>query len=541
MSKRIQHDLQQGTSQWHAFRAEHDGASEAPAMLGLSKYKTRNDLLRDKFAGCTDDVNAATQRLFDAGHAAEAAARPLAEHILADELYPATYSYGRLSASTDGLTMGCETAFEHKLYRQDLAESVKRFDLPDEYQAQCQQIMLVTGAERVLFVTSDGTDANWAHMFVEPDPAWQTRIVAGWAQFHADLAAYQPVEVLPAAVAAPTMQLPALSIQVTGSIKLVDNLAVFGAGLKEFIAKIPSKPSTEQEFADCKEACKRLQEAQDRLEGAKASGLAQVATVDEMVRTVDLYAELARTTRLAVEKMVAAREQQIKVEIVQKAKAIYEEHVASLTKETGGPWICIAPPDFAGAIKGKRNIPSLQNAVDTALANGKIAADASAKRIRENLSCIKADGAGYDFLFADSLALISKPIDDLRMLIKVRISDHKEKEAKRLDGEREKIRAEEQAKAAREQQAEAMRLAREQIEKERKETALQQLERDKEQAAAQVPAQGPIPEPRGIPHSPPAPAACLHDVIQTWRTDDGIPQMWACAECRLRFYPASQA
>lgn len=446
----ILHELIQGSPEWHAFRLTHNGASEAAAMFGLSEYTTRSELLRQKSTGIAPEVDADKQALFDSGHASEATARPMAEAILGESLYPVTYSYGTLSASCDGLTMGGETAWEHKLHSTDLAAAVKRGELPEEYQPQCQQIMLVTGAEQVLFMVSDGTEANCVHMMVEPDTEWFERIQAGWAQFALDLEAYQPVEVLPAAVATPTMQLPALSIQVKGEISLIDNLAVFGEGLKAFIDRIPAKPSTDQEFVDCKEACKKLQEAQDALDAAEALALGQVATFDQMKRTKALYWDLARTTRLAVEKMVAAREQTIKAEIVQKAKAIYEEHVASLTKETGGPWICLAPPDFAGAIKGKRTIASIQNAVDTALANGKITADASAKRIRENLACIKADGAGYEFLFADSLALISKPIDDLRLLIKSRIADHAAAEAKRIEAEREKIRAEERAKAERE-------------------------------------------------------------------------------------------
>ena len=35
---------------------------------------------------------------------------------------------------------------------------------------------------------------------------------------------------------------------------------------------------------------------------------------------------------------------------------------------------------------------------------------------------------------------------------------------------------------------------------------------------------------------------CQHDRIETWRTDGGPPEMWACAnpDCRLRFYPATE-
>ena len=41
-------DLIQGSPEWLAARAQYFTASEAPAMLGLSKYKTRQELLREK-------------------------------------------------------------------------------------------------------------------------------------------------------------------------------------------------------------------------------------------------------------------------------------------------------------------------------------------------------------------------------------------------------------------------------------------------------------------------------------------------------------
>ena len=50
----ITHKLQQGTPEWHAFRAAHFSASDAPAMLGESPYKTRDQLLREKKLGTTD-------------------------------------------------------------------------------------------------------------------------------------------------------------------------------------------------------------------------------------------------------------------------------------------------------------------------------------------------------------------------------------------------------------------------------------------------------------------------------------------------------
>ena len=46
ITNRITHDCQQGSPEWHALRAKHFTASEAPAMLGVSKHQTRADLLK---------------------------------------------------------------------------------------------------------------------------------------------------------------------------------------------------------------------------------------------------------------------------------------------------------------------------------------------------------------------------------------------------------------------------------------------------------------------------------------------------------------
>jgi predicted phage-related endonuclease len=446
----------QGSDDWIAFRFEHDGASEAAAALGLSKKVPRNELLNIKHTGLPKEFSAWVQeKILDHGHAVEALARPIVEEIIGEDLYPVTCSDGRLSASCDGLTLDDCIAFEHKQWAAELAASVERKELPKEHAPQCQQVLMVTGAEKLIFVVSDGTRDNLVYMWVYPDPAWFERIRAGWAQFNQDLADYVLVETIAPIVASPTLNLPAVSVQVQGSIALISNLDVFGAALKGFIAKIPEKPSTDQEFADCKSAIGKLQAAQDALDAAEANALGQIATFDEMRHTKALYFDLARITRLALEKLVTQREAAIKVEITQKSKAIYDAHVESLKAETGGPWIVLPGPDFAGAIKNKRTVASLQNAVDTALANGKIAADASAKNIRTNLACIRDYGIGYEFLFSDKLALISKPIDDLMLLVRSRIADHKAAEAKRIADETARIREEERVKAEAKAKADA--------------------------------------------------------------------------------------
>ena len=90
----------QGSPEWAAARAKHFCASEAAAAMGVSKYTTRAELLRQKATGITPEVTPDQQRLFDRGHAAETAARQLAEAITGEELAPMV-----ATLDVDGLPM----------------------------------------------------------------------------------------------------------------------------------------------------------------------------------------------------------------------------------------------------------------------------------------------------------------------------------------------------------------------------------------------------------------------------------------------------
>jgi predicted phage-related endonuclease len=208
------HDLQQGTDAWHQFRLDHFGASEAAAMLGLSKQVRRTELLHMKHTGIAREFSDwVEQHILARGHEVEAMARPHVEALIGDDLYPVTCSDGKLSASCDGLTLGQELAFEHKQYAEALFSSVKNAHVPEEHMPQCQQVLMVTGAKKLLFVVSDGTPERMATVEVMPDPAWFERLRAGWAQFERDLANYVPAEVTEAAPAgrAPETLLPSAS------------------------------------------------------------------------------------------------------------------------------------------------------------------------------------------------------------------------------------------------------------------------------------------------------------------------------------------
>ena len=444
------HNLVQGSQEWHEYRAKHFNASDAPAMLGISQYKTRSKLLQEMATGISQEFDAATERRFADGHRFEALARPIAEQIIGADLYPITASEGKLSASFDGLTLDETICFEHKtLNKNKLGEGIA-----EEYRAQMEQQLMISGAEKCLFMASkwDENDVliEERHAYYVSDQDMRDRIVQGWVQFAKDLENYQHVEVIPAAVAAPTKDLPALSIQVNGSISLISNLEKFGAQLNSFVEQIDKEPTDDQGFANAEAAIKTLQNAQDALEAAESNALAQTSDIDDMRKTVKLYADTARTTRLMLEKMVKARKESLRVDIVSKAGIEFSAHVEGLESETRPIQLNIQRPDFAAAIKGKKNLLSMHEAIDTMLRDGKYNADIVAKDVRVKLAWCKENAAGHSALFPDLQNLMSKPLEDFTLTITSRIEKLKAGEAARLEAERARMQAEATEKAERE-------------------------------------------------------------------------------------------
>ena len=455
----VTHAVTQGTPEWHALRAAHYTASEAPAMMGASKHQTRTDLLNSKKYGVTRDIDPATQRRFDAGHQAEADFRPHAEALIGAELYPATLTAEidglPLLASLDGLDMAGTMVFEHKAYNQRLAEDATVGDLGPHYYWQLEQQLLVTGADRALFVTSNGTPAQMARCWYTSVPERRTALIAGWRQFAADLASFAPTEAVAAPIAAPIADLPALMVEITGAVT-ASNLPQWREVVAARIAAIRTDLQDDQDFADAEKTVKFLADGEARIELVKAQAQAQAISIDEIFRALDDIKATMRAKRLDLDKRVKARKEAVRAEIIAARTAAYQTHWTALIERMG---LSLAWPaaDFAGAIKGKKTIASLHDACDAELARVKIAASTLADHAQAGLKRITE--AGHASLFPDRAALCIKDHDDLAAIIQTRIAQHEaalaaavqkaaEDTAKlAAEAERTKARAEAEAQA----------------------------------------------------------------------------------------------
>ncbi|PMX22729.1 MULTISPECIES: YqaJ viral recombinase family protein [unclassified Pseudomonas] len=429
------HNVAQGSAEWLALRSQHFTASEAPAMMGASKYQTRTDLLAAKKTGITPDVTPSQQFIFDKGHATEALARPLAEALIGEELYPIVGTEGNLLASMDGATMLGETLFEHKLWNESVVAQVKAGDLDPHYYWQLEQQLLVSGAERVIFVCSDGTPENFVHMEYRPVAGRAAQLIEGWKQFEADLANFEMADTPSIVVGKAPEELPALRIELTGMVT-ASNLKVFEDSALAVIDSVKTTLSTDQDFADAKKAVKWCGDVEEAVAVAKKQALSQTQSIDELFSSLDRISAHARETRLKVDKLVKAQELLVKTNIKQKAEIALADHIAAINKTLGKVTLPHVVSDFAGAMKSKRTIASLQDAVDTELARAKIDASQAADSIRLNLTSLAELAVDHAFLFSDVQQLVTKANDDLVTLIKFRISEHQKVEREKAEAKR---------------------------------------------------------------------------------------------------------
>lgn len=443
-------NLIQGSPEWHEHRRTHFNASDAAAMLGISPYMSREELLKRMATGIASEPTPEQQRIFARGHAIEAACRPHAETVIGESISPVVGVSGKLSASFDGITFGEDVIWECKTLNSTLREVFRTgAELPEHYRAQLEHQLLVSGAGRALFSAATITDGELDEVdgcWYESDPAMRQRIIDGWAQFEKDLVVWQPSEAEPAPVIGNAPEsLPALRVEVSGQV-IASNLAEFKAIVIERFKSIKTDLVTDQDFADAEETIKWCKGVEDKLEQAKENALSQTASIEEVFRTADDLKEVARQTRLTLDKAVKSQKEAKKTELVLQAKHDYETHIAKLQLDLDGLRLNVPLPNFGEAIKGLKTIGSMRAKIGAALLEAQSTANQAAGRIANNLKML-ASVHHYSFLFSDRQALCEKDAETLELIIEQRVAQHKREQEAKLEAERARIRAEEEAKA----------------------------------------------------------------------------------------------
>lgn len=429
-------NLIQGSPEWIEARARYNTASEASVMMGQHPGCTRSELLRIKATGDEQEFSRFTlEVVFPRGHEVEDLARPLAEEIVGEELYPVTgvCEETGLLASFDGLTMDETVAWECKQWNEEKAETVRQGNIPVSDFWQVVQQFVVSRADKLVYMVTDGTPEKCVYLEAYPFQGSERELLDHWRQFDADKANYTPQEVQPQAVGRAPEDLPALRVEVQGMVT-ASNLDAFKDHALAVFEGINRELSTDTDFANAEKTVKWCKEVEDKLEGAKAQALEQTADLDHLFRSIDAIKQEARTVRLELDKLVKARKESIRAEIINEAQEDFVAHLTDLSEVLDLDLaLVVSKPDFAGAMKGKRNISSLQDAAQTTLAAAKVEASRLYEHMKTSKQILEAETAGYGSLFPDGLELAQKAHDDLLAVIKTRIAEFQEQERQRAD------------------------------------------------------------------------------------------------------------
>lgn len=141
-------ELEQGSIEWHAWRAKGIGASDAPTIMGENPWKSDSKLFYEKLeqrlgnGSGQRSMNAAMAR----GSALEPAARAAYQRQTGHHVQPACIQskrYPWMLASLDGFSLETNTAVEIKCGESVYRRSYQSGRVPDYYYGQLQHILAI--------------------------------------------------------------------------------------------------------------------------------------------------------------------------------------------------------------------------------------------------------------------------------------------------------------------------------------------------------------------------------------------------------------
>lgn len=170
----------QNTEEWHKVRNGKIGASDANIIMGVSKFMTPLELMKQKKDGPKTDENKSNY-IQNKGHMIEEKLRNAAELIYDDEFPPLVVvsdEYPYLMASLDGMGKDSGATWECKYVGQEDFDKVDNGEMLSHYIPQVQQQIMLTGAPFCVFMVaaddkSESRNADfpykYAYIEVKPD------------------------------------------------------------------------------------------------------------------------------------------------------------------------------------------------------------------------------------------------------------------------------------------------------------------------------------------------------------------------------------
>ncbi len=174
--------LQQNTAEWHRWRRQGIGASDAPVIMGETPFKTRRTLWSIKTGRMQEGPAGPAARR---GRELERFARRAYERRTGIQVEPLCLVHTEfewMRASLDGLSFDGSTLLEIKcpLNPRDRA-SAEQGRIPSQYYAQLQHQLEVSGADLAHYWSFHGSDGILVE--IRPDREYAKRLVEAEAAF----------------------------------------------------------------------------------------------------------------------------------------------------------------------------------------------------------------------------------------------------------------------------------------------------------------------------------------------------------------------
>lgn len=181
----IEHDVEQGSSEWLALRRKHICASDALEVMGLSKWTSRQEALERKLGIIPEKEE---NFLMRQGKKHEPIARQLAEEMLGMFFIPRVYQsieYPFMLASLDGVCIDNKHILEIKCTNKKNHALAKEGKIPDYYMPQVQHQMAVCDVDQCHYFSFDGSSG--VVVIVERDEEFIKRMIDLEYEFYQEM------------------------------------------------------------------------------------------------------------------------------------------------------------------------------------------------------------------------------------------------------------------------------------------------------------------------------------------------------------------
>lgn len=183
--------LVQGSAEWHAWRREGIGGSDAPAVEGISPYRTPLMVAMEKTGRpVVGDDDESKEFIFAQGHKTEALIRAQFRELTGAEMEPTCRVHPRfdyIRASLDGLDPKFGV-LEGKMVGQAVLEAARKGTIPAHHYSQIQHQLAVVDHDRAQWFGHDGKKTGLL-VEVKRDEEYIKRLLEQEHRFWSDLKA----------------------------------------------------------------------------------------------------------------------------------------------------------------------------------------------------------------------------------------------------------------------------------------------------------------------------------------------------------------